>query len=69
MSSFNAPGPAVSNPLEYFNALDGLQLPGGCGDCDAYQTLDATTPPLYVVTVHHDDDCPTLARHTRRSAS
>lgn len=39
--------------------LDNAHLPGGCDTCDAYQTLDDTHAPIYLLTIHHDDDCPT----------
>jgi hypothetical protein len=39
-------------------SLDGLHIPGGCLDCDAYQTVDSTRAPLYFLTVHHDETCP-----------
>jgi hypothetical protein len=44
--------------------LAGLQVPGGCDDCDAYQTVDARRAPIYRVTVHHDQTCPTYRRLT-----
>lgn len=46
------------NPLDFLNALDGARIPGGCEDCDAEQTVDATAAPIYQVTVHHDNTCP-----------
>lgn len=45
--------------------MDGLEVPGGCEECDAVQTV---TSPAYgltgvsMVTVHHDDGCAWLAR-------
>lgn len=49
-------------------ALDGIRVPGGCGRCDAYQTVHAHAdgPDLHRITVHHDDSCPWWA--ARRSA-
>lgn len=48
--------------------LPGLRLPGGCPDCDAYQTFtqDPEAPGVIHLTVHHDDHCPALARKARR---
>ena len=49
--------------------LDGARIPGGCDQCNAYQTV---TSPAYghasitAVTVHHDDWCPFLARYERK---
>lgn len=45
--------------IEFLDRLDGQRIPGGCEDCDAYQTVDTTQPPIYRITVHHDDTCPT----------
>ncbi len=43
------------------NSLDGARIPGGCGTCDAYQTIQSQGhPAVAVLTVHHDDWCPTL---------
>lgn len=41
-------------------ALDGAHIPGGCGHCDAYQTINAHGygPDVHRITVHHDDWCP-----------
>ena len=45
----------------------GRRLPGGCEDCDAYQTLarhpDDARGGVYVLTVHHDETCPWLSDH------
>lgn len=40
--------------------LDGARIPGGCEDCDAYQTARPLAAGVWQVTVHHDDTCPTL---------
>ncbi len=46
-------------------AMAGRRLPGGCEDCDAYQTVtrhpDDAWGRVFVLTVHHDDTCPALA--------
>jgi hypothetical protein len=39
-------------------ALDGAHIPGGCDDCDAYQTLETEGSGVSVLTVHHDASCP-----------
>lgn len=41
-------------------------MPGGCDDCNAYQTFREQEPGVYVLTVHHDDGCPFLSGVTRR---
>ena len=49
--------------------MAGRRLPGGCDDCDAYQTLERQPNDVwggvYVLTVHHDDGCPFLSGVTR----
>jgi hypothetical protein len=41
--------------------LDGERIPGGCDQCDAYQTVEPAAPGVWTMTVHHDDWCPFLA--------
>ena len=54
--------------LSALEALAGRRLPGGCDDCDAYQTLKRLPSDawgsVYVLTVHHDDTCPFLIEET-----
>lgn len=47
--------------VDVLGPLDGAQVPGGCADCDAYQTVTALAEGVWSVTVHHDPDCPTFA--------
>jgi len=58
-----------TSPTSALDALAGRQLPGGCDDCDAYQTVtrqpNETWGGVYVLTIHHDDGCPHLAGVTR----
>jgi hypothetical protein len=44
--------------------IDGARIPGGCDDCDAYQTVTATYGQRGIsqIKIHHDDSCPTLRR-------
>jgi len=51
------------------NHLSGLRIPGGCDDCNAFQTVDARHAPIYRVTVHHDNTCPTFRAMKREEAS
>ena len=46
---------------EVLAALIGQRIPGGCDDCDAYQTMQ-TVDGIFILSVHHDDTCPTLHR-------
>lgn len=41
------------------------RVPGGCDDCDAYQTMTRPSPGVFSVTVHHDSSCPWLLRSRR----
>jgi hypothetical protein len=43
-------------------------VPGGCDDCDAWQTLTGSSG-VYVLGVHHDDTCPTYLAMRRRGAA
>jgi hypothetical protein len=55
---------------QLFAAIAGRRIPGGC-DCDSYQTMTKQYG-IHVITVHHDDDCPTWLQHqaiTRREAT
>ena len=48
-------------------ALIGQQIPGGCEQCaDPYQTVVRHPTGSWILTVHHDDDCPFLANYQRR---
>ena len=52
------------NPISaQITALDGARIPGGCGQCNAYQVIRAAQghPNLHVIEVYHDDWCPWLA--------
>jgi len=37
---------------------DQQHTPGGCNDCNAYQTVEQAAPGLVLLTVHHDHTCP-----------
>lgn len=51
-------GESFYKPSAVLDVMTGRRLPGGCDDCDAYQTVDEHTPGLYVLEVHHDATCP-----------
>lgn len=42
----------------------GQRIPGGCPDCDAYQTFAQEAQGVYAVRVHHDTTCPALKELT-----
>jgi hypothetical protein len=46
--------------------FDGAQIPGGCDQCDAYQTAAAVQAGIWVITVHHDNWCPSLRAMQKR---
>lgn len=52
-----------------FNALEGRELPGGCNDCNAVQTMseDKAHPGVWHLMVHHDTTCPNLRAMKARS--
>lgn len=53
----NRPHIGSTSALEH---LTGRRLPGGCDDCNAYQTVRRVDGRFYVLTVHHDETCPEL---------
>jgi hypothetical protein len=52
----------------YLDRLTGRKMPGGCDDCDAYQTVEKQSDGLYVLTVHHDPTCPHLRGRKERAS-
>jgi hypothetical protein len=40
---------------------------GDCDDCDADTALYEAEPGIFVIQIRHDDTCPWLARHERKS--
>lgn len=59
------PQPRKQTPLSsLLSSLDGARIPGGCGSCDAYQTIEAQQgdPNVHALKVHHDDQCPEYQR-------
>jgi hypothetical protein len=56
--------PAQQRVSAMLGPLAGAQVPGGCDECDAYQTVEAAAPGVWTIQVWHDDDCPRLARLT-----
>lgn len=67
----NHPNPPHSTPVsDMIAALDGLRIPGGCDDCDAYQEIHARDghPNLHRIRVFHDEWCPTLAKKRGRAS-
>ena len=49
------------NPVDdLFSQIEAEQIPGGCDQCDAYQTFEETSSGVHMIFVHHDDLCPIL---------
>jgi hypothetical protein len=46
--------------VDILGPLDGAEIPGGCDNCDAHQTVRPLEHGVWNVTVHHDPWCPTL---------
>jgi hypothetical protein len=52
-------GRSAGNPVnQLIEQFVGLEIYGGCESCDAYQTVTARGPGVFVLTVHHDERCP-----------
>ncbi len=51
----------------YLEQLTGQRIPGGCDECDAFQTVDTSNAPIYRIAVHHDEWCPVYAAMTKRT--
>ncbi len=47
----------TDRPLDFLAALIGHEIPGGCDDCDAYQSTTRHESGSWILTVHHDEDC------------
>lgn len=52
--------PSQTRVTEALGPLDGAKIPGGCEQCDAYQTCEPAEAGVWIITVHHDDWCPFL---------
>jgi hypothetical protein len=50
--------PVLAQLDELHAALAGYRVGGGCADCDAYLTLTKCGDGIFLLTTHHDDDCP-----------
>ncbi len=61
-SEHHSPRGGVTNLDELFEGLVGQRIPGGCDDCNAYQTVTRHLC-IHVINIHHDDTCPTWRQH------
>jgi len=52
--------------VDLLGPLDGLNLPGGCPDCTATQTVRAIRAVLWQIEILHEPTCPTLAARRRK---
>jgi hypothetical protein len=48
--------------------LEGARIPGGCDECDAYQTVEPVVAGVWMIAVRHDPDCRWLAMHEKGAA-
>ena len=48
----------MSTGVSALDAMTGHRMPGGCDDCDAYQTVTRESAGMYRLLVHHDHYCP-----------
>jgi hypothetical protein len=55
--------PAQADVARLLGPLEGRRIPGGCDQCDAYQTVEPIEAGVWKTTVHHDDGCPVLAAY------
>ena len=46
--------------VDAFAPLEGAELPGGCDECGAHQTVEPIEAGAWRITVHHDEGCPVL---------
>ena len=59
----------MSDIGDILQSLTGQHIPGGCDDCNAYQTVHSQHG-IYVINVCHDDTCPTWQQiQARRQAT
>lgn len=49
----------------FLDSCVGSEVPGGCDDCDAFQTVERIACGVFRVVVHHDSWCPTLRTMNR----
>lgn len=53
-------GAEMTRPPIDFDALAGQEIPDGCDQCEAYQTVESVSPGVWELTIHHEDSCPIL---------
>lgn len=57
----------TTRPLDHLTPILGEPIPGGCDACtDPVQILTRHHTGTWLLTTHHDDHCPVLARHEGR---
>ena len=52
-----------------FSDLVGRETPGGCSECDAFQTVGEESEGVWVLVVHHDDACRFFRARVGRSGA
>jgi hypothetical protein len=59
----------MSQPPVDFSNLVGREIPGGCEECNAFQTMSEVSEGVWSLVVHHDDDCRFYRAHVGRSGA
>lgn len=67
MSNGRYLSPAQSAVAHLLGPLTGARIAGGCEECNAYQSVEAVMPGVWVNTIHHDDDCPVLLAYEAKA--
>ena len=70
-SASSASNPYLHGASDLLAAAVGRDIPGGCDQCDAYQTVDPDPfgeDQMWHCTVHHDEGCPELRRLKGRAS-
>jgi hypothetical protein len=55
----------MSNVSDFLAPRVGIRFPGGCDDCNAWQEM-RLHHGIWVITISHDDTCPTWRQIQRR---
>ena len=48
--------------MNILGPLAGVNIAGGCAECDAYQRVSYAGDKEWTVVVYHDDNCTALAK-------
>jgi hypothetical protein len=51
---------------EILDSIVGVDIPGGCEHCNAFQRVSKVSDGVFVMGVHHDDWCPWHKQHVQK---